>query len=187
MALPLILLGTIATGLLLKHEHKQALQRQDIRRTLALPDDLKHIGREPSDSHPSNEKVAMVPGAIICCGVYGAFVHVGIAIDDNNIIELHGNGLVRAISRARFIDGRSGERLFIACDKNATALCDNDAADRAIRQLYSYRNYHVLKHNCYYFISEILTGKAQRVTTFDDFNMLLKNKFNSPVYWDEVV
>jgi hypothetical protein len=75
-------------------------------------------------------------GAIVCCGVGGILDHTGIWVGDNTIVELDGNGLIKAISVQRFTKKRSGKHNFIACDSTAKPI----ASELAQQQIFQYRN-----------------------------------------------
>jgi hypothetical protein len=135
-------------------------------------------------SFPGEKKdvVAPVDGAIVCCGIYQVFEHTGIWIEDH-IVELKGNGLIRGISPQRFLDNRSGEKIFIACDSEGSPLTDNNAMHRASERLYEYADYHLLKNNCHRFVSECLTGQSADITSFTDFNHILFAHFDTSIHW----
>lgn len=121
-------------------------------------------------------------GAVVCCGIYGAFDHSGIWVDDM-IIERSGNGLVRAISPARFIARRSGKQIFVACDEQGKVLADADVASHAASQIYQYADYHLLKNNCHQFVADCLSTSSNKVTFFSELNQMLATHYQSRLSW----
>ena len=172
MAIPLIWLGAAAaaTYMGIKHSHKISQKRGFV------------------DSFPGDSDVPVAPknGAVVCCEVYNVLDHTGIWVDDR-IIELNGNGLVRAISPERFLAERSGEHIFIACDEFAEPLVTHCTEERAISHIYEYRNYDLLKNNCHRFVWEMVTGKelsaGAGTTSFADFNQNLSLLHDSAISW----
>lgn len=126
--------------------------------------------------------VLPVDGALVSCGIFGLFEHSGIWLD-GNIIELKGNGLIRAISPARFLAKRSGERIVIACDAQSQPLIAKNAAARAVAQLYQYREYDLLKNNCHRFVWNCISGKNEPLTRFRDLNQRLEQFFECRIVW----
>lgn len=99
------------------------------------------VGHFPGEG---TQIISPINGSIVCCGIYGVFEHTGIWCD-GTIIELRGNGLVRAISPERFIEDRTGDQIFIACDNDCAPLIDPITIERASAKLYQYSEYHVIK------------------------------------------
>ncbi|GAA4892711.1 hypothetical protein GCM10023333_27450 [Ferrimonas pelagia] len=125
-----------------------------------------------------------VPGAVVVCHVFGVVEHTGIWLGSNAIAELHGSGLVRAVSPKRFLHGRSGARIFVCCDRLHAPLIQQDAVQRAVASLFTYRDYHLRHNNCHRFIWHCLTGQEQKITSFSQFNLLLSQLFDTGLYWD---
>ena len=98
-------------------------------------------------------------------------------------MELNGNGLIRAVSPERFLDDRSGERMFVACDETFSPLFDVEATERAALSVFQYSEYHVLKNNCHRFVRSCLAGNNQRITSFTDLNEFLSEHFSVPIHW----
>jgi len=183
MPLPFIVAGA-ALGALLLHDHeKEHLKRQDRTRHAPINDVM---GREPSDIHPSTRYTSMVPGSIVCCEVFEAFMHTGIVIDDNTIVELHGNGLIRAVSPQRFLAKRSGKHLFIACDQASNPLVIAQCDDNAASEVFSYYEYDLFESNCYRHTWRWLSGEDKTIKSFEEFNRLLSTLTKQPIYWDQV-
>lgn len=167
MALPLALLGI---GL-------AAWAGSQIAREKQIADGhIKHFPGE--DATP----VRPCDGAIVCCGIFGVFQHTGIWVD-NQIVELNGNGLIRAISPRRFLANRSGSRIFIACDNNLAPMVAPDAADNAASRIFQYAEYDVLRNNCHRFTLSCLNGRVQNITRFAEFNQAVAQHFDTVVHW----
>lgn len=126
--------------------------------------------------------VSAEDGAIVCCGIYGLFEHTGIWID-NTIIELKGNGLIRAISPERFLQNRSGEHIYIACDQRDRPLIEPLIIQRAASKLYQYSEYHVLDNNCHRFVWKCLSDQNHSITSFSDLNQAIFKHFKSTISW----
>lgn len=172
MAIPLIWLGAAAaaTYVGLKHGHKISQSRGIV------------------DSFPGDSEVPVAPknGAVVCCEVYSVLDHTGIWVD-GSIVELNGNGLVRAISPERFLAERSGEHIFIACDEYDEPLITHNTHERAISHVYQYRDYDLLKNNCHRFVWEMVTGNesyaVDSMTRFTDLNQNLSRLHDSVISW----
>ncbi|GBL03019.1 hypothetical protein [Glaciecola sp. KUL10] len=133
----------------------------------------------------SNFKVTPIDGAIVCCGIFGVLDHTGIWVD-GKIIELNGNGLVRAISSERFLENRSGEEIYIACDDAFNVMASKSTVERCIANLYSYKEYDVISNNCHRFVAESVTGNACDITSFSDLNRYLSLFFNAAIHWNKL-
>lgn len=133
---------------------------------------------------PGEAKYPITPvdGAVLICGVYGFFEHSGIWCD-GKIVELKGNGLVRAISPERFIGERSGETIYIAGDVSGNPFADTEAMQRAVAEVYQYYDYDVIKCNCHQFSWRCVSGSTEVLTRFSELNAKLSGYFSSPVYW----
>jgi hypothetical protein len=134
--------------------------------------------------NPGDGKLRVTPadGAIVSCHIYGVFEHTGIWLD-GNIIELKGNGLIRGISPQRFLQQRSGEEIFVACDAYAQPLIAAGAAERASSQLYCYSEYDLLKNNCHKFVWQCVSNKNQSLTSFAELNQSLADYFGQALHW----
>ena len=131
-------------------------------------------------------EVEPVNGAIVTCGVYGVFEHTGIWVD-GNILELKGNGLIRGVSPNRFLQERSGDYIYIACDNNNTPLIQADASDRAISRLFSYSEYDVIKNNCHKFVWHCISGEDIPLTRFSELNQKIAERFATSIHWHPVI
>ena len=81
----------------------------------------------------------------MCCGVYNGFIHTGVVIDHNAILELHGSGLARAVSYKRFLANRSGANIFVASDALGHPLNTKLEVNRVSSELFAYHKYHISK------------------------------------------
>ena len=187
MAVPLLLIASALGGLYLNEQHKKALMQQDINRRLPLDksESKEVIARWPSDAYPSSLLVSPVPGSLVCCSVYQAFDHTGVVIDDDTIVELHGSGLVRAVSAKRFLSERSGRHIFIACDQAGQPFVFPDAVQQAVQEVFHFYNYHVFKQNCYRHTWMCLTQQDHQIDSFEHFNQLLSDTVKASIYWDQ--
>jgi len=181
MPLPFIIAGAALSALYVHDKEKDHLKSQD--QTRHQPQS-EPMGREPSEILPSTKSAVMVPGAIVCCEVFQAFIHTGIVVDDNTIVELHGNGLIRAISPQRFLENRSGKHLFIACDKASNPILIDEVQDNAARDVFNFYQYDVFDSNCYRHTWRWLSGEDTAIKSFEDFNRLLSQLTKQPIYWD---
>lgn len=184
MPLPVLLAGAVVGAVLAHDNHKSFLRQLDNDRDNSLKLDT---GREPSELLPSPKNVTMIPGTIVCCEVFEAFIHTGVVIDDNTIVELHGSGLIRAISKKRFLDERSGQHIFAACDRLGRPLVFSLIQELASQDIFNYYEYHLLNANCYRHTWRWLTGEDITIERFKEFNQKLSQKAGSEVYWDVVI
>lgn len=184
MPLPVILAGAVVGAVFAHDNQKSFLRSLDSDRRNPLRPDL---GREPSEVLPSPKHVALVPGSIVCCEVYEAFIHTGVVIDDETIVELHGSGLIRAVSKKRFLADRSGSHIFAACDRQGIPLTFSRMMDSASQDIFNFYNYDLLKANCYRHTWRWLTGEDIAIERFTEFNKKLSQKTGSEIYWDVVV
>lgn len=137
-----------------------------------FPGDSKHLNARP------------VNGSVVCCGIYSVLVHTGIWID-GEIIELAGNGLLRAVSADRFLANRTGDKIYLACDASQQPLFSEQLLDNAVGRLYTYENYDLIENNCHNFIGSCLAPGAKTLTRFGQLNELLSSHFSTPTYWHE--
>ena len=196
MPLPLLWIGAGLVGAAVTAEHMrekaQELADKDELRRLLRDDAIPYDGGEeggvkmPSDVLTSDTVVKPVPGTVVCCGVFGAFDHTGIWVEDDLIVELHGSGLIKAVSVARFLDNRSGVDIFAACDSTGEPLVIKGTSERALEQVFTYWKYEVRDNNCHRFVWQCISGEDRRVPDFADFNQLVAKQHNKMVYWDKV-
>ncbi len=144
--------------------------------------------KQVSDGHirhfPGEDTTPVTPsdGTIVCCGIFGVFQHTGIWVD-NHIVELHGNGLVRAISPRRFLANRSGSTIYAACDDMHQPLIERDAARRAVSRVFQYADYDLIENNCHRFTLSCINEKVAGVTRFAGFNEAVARHFNQVIHW----
>lgn len=192
MPLPLLWVGAAALSALAVKElsddrKQQQNKRRQYRRVQTRADLHAHespVAIYPSDMMSTVQRVTPQVGSIVCCGIGGILDHTGIWVDENTIVELDGEGLIKPVSIQRFTKERSGKNIFIACDSNATPLSCEIAAQRAISQIFQYRHYDMIDNNCHQFIWECFQPEDEKVITFKELNVRLSKKFNRKIYWD---
>lgn len=168
MPAPLIWLGAAAVSLYAGNKLNTAhLRRQNI------------INKLPGDCR---EPVVPINGSIVTCGIYEVLDHTGIWIN-GNIYELNGNGMVRCISPQRFLENRSGDAIYVACNMQETPLAELASIERAQSQLFSLYDYHLLRQNCHKFVAEMIAGYPRDVTSFSDLNEFLSEYFSCAIDW----
>lgn len=168
MPLPLIGLGVSVAAVYLGNKLVQQGVRQQ-----------GNVKVLPGDCH---KLVVPQDGAIVCCGIFELLQHTGIWLD-GHIVELCGNGLIRGVSPQRFLQDRSGECIYVACDNQLKPIGHWAIAERASKQLYQYVHYHVLNNNCHRFVWQMVTGKSVSLTRFAELNQRLSGYFDSAIYW----
>jgi hypothetical protein len=192
MPLPLLWLGAAAISAFAVKEladdrNKQQRKRFYYRDAQCLGRFNEHespVVQYPTDLFTTTEKVKPEIGAIVCCGVGGILDHTGIWVGDNTIVELDGNGLIKAISVQRFTKERSGKHIFIACDSTAKPFASEHAAQRAQQQIFQYRDYHMIENNCHQFIWQCFKPHDKNLTTFKALNIRLARLYDRKIYWD---
>ncbi|WP_371373235.1 lecithin retinol acyltransferase family protein [Thalassotalea aquiviva] len=173
-----------------KSAEKRRFSSNEVRKRKTQPQSghsRHHSGVEkfPSEVFSTTTLAQVKPGAIVCCGLGGVLEHTGILVDDATIVELHGSGLIRAVSPMRFLANRSGKEIFVACDSHAKALGNMAIATRAINQIYQYQKYDLFKNNCHRFAWQCISGEPQTLTTFHQLNQLVSTYFDRQIYWDK--
>lgn len=170
MPAPLLWLGASAIAILAgaKYSNDKCLE--------------KSVSRLPGNSAI---EVEPVNGAIVSCGIFGFFEHTGIWVD-GNILELKGNGLIRGVSPNRFLQTRSGDDIYMACDNHNRPLIQADAADRALSRLFSYSEYDVIKNNCHKFVWQCISGEDMPLTRFSALNQKMAERFATTIHWHPV-
>ncbi|REL27224.1 hypothetical protein DXX93_12055 [Thalassotalea euphylliae] len=196
MPIPFFWLGAAAVSafavkeLVSEDRKKQQQQRlkhpngKPLNKDFASNSDTSAVAIYPSELFNTEQIARPTIGAIVCCGIGGVLDHTGIWIGDDTIIELGGNGLIKPVSPARFTQERSGKRIFVACDSTATPLASEVAAQRAIAQIYQYRDYHLIENNCHQFIWQCIQPNDEPLTTFRELNKRMAKRYNKQVYWD---
>lgn len=189
MALPLLWLGGAVLGaILLADEREKRHQLELNRRKGSAPKNLaegKVASLSPSTWQTGGRKVKPQPGAIICCFVYGFIEHTGIWLDEHTLIELHGSGLVRAVSTKRFLAGRTGSKIFVACSHDHQVLIEPAMLEKAEQAIFTYREYDLFDNNCHRFVWSCLSGNEESLPSFNDLNKRLALHFSQSLYWDE--
>ena len=192
MALPLILLGAGLVGAAVAAGEANKKNRMADQLRLLHEDGEPHldgdegVAKLPSEVLTSNFSCQPVPGAVVCCSVFSAFDHTGVWIDDNLIVELHGTGLIKGVTPKRFLQNRSGNQMFVACDSKGNPLVVEGSAERSAEHIFDYRDYDLVKNNCYRFTWYCVSGEDKKVTRFSQFNQLLAQKHGKKVYWDKL-
>jgi len=172
MPVPLLWLGAACIGLYVSNKANDAyLKRTNI------------VCKLPGES---SKRVVPQNGAIVTCGIYGVFDHTGVWVN-GNIYELSGRGLIRSISPDRFLQNRSGTKIYVACNDNFRPLAARDVSQRCIDNLYQLRNYHVIDDNCHRFVLEMLTGAREKtkITSFSELNEAISAFFLTNINWYE--
>ncbi|MFT5757372.1 MAG: hypothetical protein ACI9LM_002101 [Alteromonadaceae bacterium] len=192
MALPLLWLGAAAISALtvkgLSDDRKtQQKQRKHFYKPQTLADLSEHesvIATYPTDLFDTEALVKPVVGAIVCCAIGGILEHTGIWVDDDTIIEMDGQGLIKPISSRRFTAERSGGKIFIACDSNARPLFSDVAAQRALEQIFLCQHYDMINNNCHQFLWQCFNPHDTSLTTFKELNQRIAHHFDRKIYWD---
>lgn len=190
MAIPLIILGgAIATYAIGKRMVEDA-DRIELDRLRHWRDDLpskqdQDVKKSPSDILAGDVEVILEPGSVVCCGIFGVLQHTGIYVGDNQIVELHGSGLIRAVSFERFLNDRSGKYIFVACNAKGQPLTSLPALNAAAEQVFQYIDYDVLENNCHQFVLNCVHPNSPNVTSFGDFNRYLSEHYDASIYWDK--
>lgn len=191
MPFPLLWIGgaIIGAGLIADEKQKRKQTEQDRLLGLApkVPKADETLGLGPSLIDRSLKQVQPVPGAIVCCYVFGVIEHTGIWLGDNMLIELHGSGLVRVVSVNRFLAGRTGTHIYIACDHQHKPLINPFVLTRAEEKVYQYREYDLFDNNCHRFVYACLTDVEETVSSFSKLNAKLAEHFGEVIYWDEAL
>jgi len=192
MALPLLWIGAAAVSALAVKELADDRKTQQKQRKRSFkPQPLSSLQRHespvavyPSDLFDTHQESTPTIGSIVCCGIGGLLEHTGIWVGEDTIIELDGQGLIKPISVKRFTKERSGSKVFLACDSLGNPLASEVAAERAVKQIFQYQDYHLLENNCHQFIWQCFKPHDKTLTTFKSLNVRLANHFNRKIYWD---
>ena len=193
MPLPLLWLGAAAASVitinhLSEDRKKQQNKRRIASRALRLSGQKKQnsaVMIYPSELLTTEQLTQPCFGAVVCCTIGGVLDHSGIWVGDNTIVELAGSGLVRAISTDRFIENRTGRKIFIAADSMGQALSSELAGQRALAQIYQYQEYDVIKNNCHHFVWQCFQPNADAITRFSALSLQLAEHFDRVIYWDQ--
>lgn len=189
MALPLIaaiIVGATAIHQSNKSHYRKIEHKRRFDTTKYDTSASPEVCKMPSDTYSSDTYVKPKAGSVVCCEVYNALDHTGIWIDDETIVELSNSGLVKAVSAQRFLQERSGEHLFVACNSSHTPIIVTGCEQRAINKVFSYREYDVIDNNCHRFVNYCLSGIDSELTTFSKLNKQLAKVSKKNIYWDKV-
>ncbi len=130
------------------------------------------------------------PGSVMHCALMVNLEHLGVFVKRDRIVELEGEGDIRAIDPDEFLNSslvRTGSDIYVACDtKTGVVLGSKDIAMRAGMMTGEKRDYNLLLDNCHQFTSGCITGKFENA---DNLFMLLEStisrKMNRgrPINW----
>ena len=188
MALPLIAAGLALGAAILHESNKKHYKNLEIDRNNrdGEQDYKPDLVKSPSDIYNRGFSVKPLAGSIVCCEVYNFLDHTGIWIDEFTIIELSNSGLIKSVSADRFLQERSGQNIFVACDNNHQPIVIPGAQKRALENVYSYREYDVIENNCHRFVNYCLTGFNDELSRFTTLNKQIAKLSGKHVYWDKV-
>lgn len=190
MPLPLLWLGGAALGAaFLADERQKRLQLERDRLLGRAPKQAlanRAMLAAPSQWQKGFKQVIPEPGSIVCCYVFGVIEHTGIWLGDDCLVELHGSGLVRAVSIKRFLAGRTGSQIYLACNHQHQPLVSEAALERAQQAIYQYREYDLFDNNCHRFVWSCISGHEISIQSFNELNQQLAAYFNQGIYWDEM-
>lgn len=190
MALPLLWLGGAAIGAaFLADEQQKRLQLERDRLLGRAPKQAlanRAMLASPSQWQKGFKQVQPEPGSIVCCYVFGVIEHTGIWLGDDCLVELHGSGLVRAVSIKRFLAGRTGSQIYLACNHQHQPLVSGSVLNRAQQAIYQYREYDLFDNNCHRFVWSCISGHEVSIKSFNELNQRLAAHFNQGIYWDEM-
>lgn len=189
MAIPLLAISALLGGTILHQQTKQHY-RQLERERRWLGEDFAavySVQKLPSQHYDKGNSVKPVFGSIVCCEIYNLLDHSAIWIDEQTIIELSNSGIVRAVGVERFLDGRSGDHIFVATDQNGNPLIFEEAAHKAISKLFTYRKYDVIESNCHKFVAEMVSSREIELTRFSSLSEFLATEKKCKLYWDRAL
>lgn len=188
MALPIIAAGFAIGAAVLHESNKKHYRNLEINRKSSDYSNISHssVAKRPSDTYDSGRFVSPNPGAVVCCEIYNCVDHTGIWIDQDTIIELSENGLVKAVSYERFLTDRSGANMYVACDNLHQPIIISGAAERAVNHIFTYRDYDVIDNNCHRFVSFCLSGIDTKLTLFSALNDQISLQAKKTIFWDRV-
>lgn len=192
MPLPLLWMGGAVIGAVLLADERE--KRQQLERDRVLGKAPKYLVANcamvaaPSQWQKGLKQVAPIPGCIVCCYVFGVIEHTGIWLGDDCLVELHGSGLVRAVSVKRFLAGRTGSQIYLACNHLHQPLIADAVLTRAEQAIYQYREYDLFDNNCHRFVWSCISQRGEEVVKgFNELNQKLAEYFNQAIYWDEMI
>ncbi|QTH64224.1 hypothetical protein J1N51_01700 [Psychrosphaera ytuae] len=189
MPLPLYLLGaSIVAGMAANNANKKTLEVLNTRKLVTSNTQAPAVQVGPNSyiadrQHLHHSKP--VKGSVVCCEVFHELEHTGIWLDSDCIIEFSDNGLIKALSAERFLKNRSGKEIYVACNNLGEPLADPNVADKALKMVFTYQEYELLKNNCHSFVASFF-GPKKNVVTFGELNKTLLDKYRRDIYWDKV-
>ena len=133
----------------------------------------------------SKRTVKPVYGSIVCCEVYEEFEHTGVWLDEDIIIEFSNNGLIKSMTPERFVKGRSGNEIYVACNDKGSVIANKTWGDAALKSIFTYQNYHLLMNNCHSFVASCIDQQVQ-VRSFSELHDFLSDLNSTGVVWDKV-
>ena len=192
MPLPLLWMGSAVIGAVLLADEREKRQQLERDRLLGkapkYPVAKRAMVAAPSQWQKGLKQVAPIPGSIVCCYVFGVIEHTGIWLGDDCLVELHGSGLVRAVSVKRFLAGRTGSQIYLACNHQHQPLIADSVLTRAEQAIYQYREYDLFDNNCHRFVWSCISQRGEEVVKgFNELNQKLAEYFNQAIYWDEMI
>lgn len=120
-------------------------------------------------------------GAVVVCEIYELFEHSGICTGEQQIIELHGTGLIRVVGAARFLHGRSGDWIDVVTDARGQPLGSEESATRALSMIYQQVPYDVIDFNCHRFTYYCVSGQWKPITSFYDLKTALSDYYRTDI------
>lgn len=108
--------------------------------------------------------VTPIHGSIVACEIKKPFsyIHVGVYVGDNRIVELTGDGTVHEVSKEAFLQKNTQNaeaQLFVACSSDGSPIGHSAIAQRALEQCGDRISYDIVQENCYRFTARCITGK----------------------------
>ncbi len=120
-------------------------------------------------------------GAVAVCEIYELFEHSGICTGEQQIIELHGSGLVRVVGAERFLHGRSGDWIDMITDRHGRILSSDACVQRALSMIYQQVAYDVIDFNCHRFTFYCVSGQWKAITSFYDLKIALSDYYRTDI------
>ena len=87
----------------------------------------------------------------------------------------------------RFLTNRSGETIFVACNRDGDAIQAVLDEQLIANEVFKSYDYHVSKRNCYFHSWYCITGEVKQFASFEQFNTALKQKFGHSIFWDKAI
>lgn len=93
---------------------------------------------------------------------------------------------MKAVSAHRFLEERSGDNIFVACDSEHQPIVIEAVIERAISSVFTYRGYDVIDNNCHRFVNYCISGEEHEITRFQSLNEAIFTHCGKNIYWDKV-